>query len=1045
MKGCDRRLGLLETSVLFCLFVAEPTAAQIVPDATLPNNSTVNLQGTRSVIEGGTTAGGNLFHSFREFSVPTGGSAFFNNTGDIQNIFSRVTGGNISNIDGLIRANGIANLFLLNPNGIIFGPNASLNIGGSFLASTANSFKFADGAEFSATNPSAPPLLTINVPIGLQFGTNPGSIVNRSRLTDRNNVPLGLQVPLGQTIALVGGDVLLEGGSLTAPEGRIELGSVADSGLVSLNPTAQGLALDYQGVSTFRDIQLSQGASATANGEGGGSIQVQGRRLTLTDGSQINAATLGAKPGGTVNVRTSESVELTGTSPDGQTATNLGTTTLGTGDGGDVTIQTGRLILRNGAGAGSATALGQGNAGNVSVNASESVELIGTSPNGQNQSLLGAGTFGSTGDAGNVTIQTRRLIVRDGAGVFVGTILGGGNAGNVTVNASESVELIGTSPNGQMASALAAGTVGGTGNAGNVTVQTRQLTVRDGATILARSRASQGDAGNVTVKASESVELIGASTYIFTSTSSVADAASNFTISEIGDAGNVTIETGRLIIRDGASVVANSRGKGNAGNVIVNAFESVELIGTSPDGQNLSSLNVETLGSGDAGNVMIKTGRLILRDGAVVEASTSDGEGNAGNVTVNASESVELIAGSGLVAASFGDGDAGNVKIETGRLILRDGAVVGAVTGGKGNAGTITVNASESVELIGTSPNGQLRSGLFARTVSSGDAGSVTIQTGRLIVQNGAQVDASTILGEGNGGTVAVNASELVELSGNSPNLNSGSGLGTFSIGGGDAGNVTIETGRLILRDGAFIVAGTLLGSGNAGTVTVNASESVELSGTSPNNLLRSGLNAASFNAGNSGDLKITTGQLIVRDGAEINVTSQNVVGINNEALIDVVNNSLGDIDIDIDIGFLNSVAGNLGNPGNINITARDMRLDNQARLSATSDIGQGGNIQVRSRNIQLRNQSQINAAGSLNLPTTEGSIDIQSQSLVLLEGSRIITSANDPRGGSNIAIAPRNDLGLAVFQSLDSIINARGELNIEGDIQPDPPDIPQI
>ena len=173
-------LGLFFSSIL-----TSATSAQITTDGSTDTTLTPTDNGTK--IDKGDRDGDNLFHSFGEFSVPTGSEAFFNNANDIFNIFFRVTGGNISNIDGLIRANGTANLFLINPAGILFGNNARLQIGGSFYGSTADSILFLDGIEFTATDIQRP-FLTINAPIGLRFRDNPEAIVNQS-----NNSALTVQ------------------------------------------------------------------------------------------------------------------------------------------------------------------------------------------------------------------------------------------------------------------------------------------------------------------------------------------------------------------------------------------------------------------------------------------------------------------------------------------------------------------------------------------------------------------------------------------------------------------------------------------------------------------------------------------------------------------------------------------------------------------------------------------------------------------------------------------------------------------------------------
>ncbi|NJR16929.1 MAG: filamentous hemagglutinin N-terminal domain-containing protein [Calothrix sp. CSU_2_0] len=451
------------------------TQAQISADETLGNGSSfvtsnvkIKTGVTSDRIDGGVIKGNNLFHSFREFNVKNGQQVYFANPSGINNILGRVTGNNPSQILGTLGVNGNANLFFINPNGIIFGQNARLDVGGSFIASTASSLKFADGSNFSATAPEKTPLLTVSVPIGLQFAGNPGNILvqGNGRGLRRSETPIldtkdALRVQPNRTLALVGGHVALEGGTLKTAEGRIELGSVAGTGLVSLTPNEKGFSLGYEGISNFGDISFSKATAVDASGIGGGDIQIQARKVTLKEGSQIESTSIEGGRGGKLIVTASELVELSGTTADNPQDNRRFPSSFSTDNRengkipGELTINTQKLILRNG-GRISASNSTDGVGGGITINASDSVELIGTftASGGLRSSGISVQTRGS-GNAGKLTINTQKLQIRDGAELSASTF-SSGNGGDIELNVLDAVELIGTSPNGQLRSKLVA-------------------------------------------------------------------------------------------------------------------------------------------------------------------------------------------------------------------------------------------------------------------------------------------------------------------------------------------------------------------------------------------------------------------------------------------------------------------------------------------------------------------------------------------------------------------------------------------------------------
>jgi filamentous hemagglutinin family protein len=975
MEQVTWRILIAISIPLYALATNNQAQAQISSDGTL--STQVSQSGNIFEITGGVQADRNLFHSFKEFSVHFGSEVFFKNntnTNIISNIISRVTGGSPSNIDGLIRENYGANFILINPSGINFGANAQLQIGGSFLASTASSLKFADGKEFSAIAPQSSSSLTVSVPVGLQFGQNPAAIRVQgsghsltvrdpifSPIT-RNSKATGLQVPSGQTLALVGGDLILEGGTLTAEGGRIELGSVAQ-GLVNLQTLPQGWTLSYESVPNFQNIELRSRALVDASGASGGSIRVQGRNLSVQDGSLVLIQNQGIQPAGAIKVNASEFVTVSGTNADGTIRSSLTNETVGAGRGGDLVISSRQLTVGDGATIVAKT-FSPATGGNVHINASESVQVTGASPiNPSVTSSIVAASFGP-GDSGHNEVSTGRLLTREGGTVAAATF-GRGKGGNLTIKATDSVEIVGGEPN----SLLPSGAIASTFNA--------------------------------------------------------------------GDAGNLSIDTPRLFVRDGGGVIASTLASGSAGNVIINAPELVEVKGTAP-GSAVPSLiassanlvnpsfqqifGLPPLPSGASGNVTINAGQLSVTDGALITAR-NDGSGISGNIRVSAGSilldnegaiTAELGGTTGLGRVTFfspvtvGGSQGGGIEISTQQLVVRDGAAISTATFTNASGGSITINASESVQVSGFSPvNPRLLSFIAPSTFGSGDAGNLTVSTGRLIVSDGARLAAGTF-GSGSGGNLIVNATQSVEVIGAEPSQSAQSLVGVSTLGAGKAGNLTIDAPRLVVRDGGRIDSSTAA-TGAAGNITINAPESVEVRGTVPGtrtpSLVSSGANIENeitrqiFNlppvpSGASGDVTINTSRLIVADGAQVSARNQGA-----------------------------------GNAGTLNIKARSLLLDNQGSLTAATQSGEGGNINLQVEDsLEMRRNSQISAeAGGTG---NGGNITINANALVLLESSDIIANAIRGRGG-NIEIDTQG-----LFRCEDCQISASSNLGLDGVVE---------
>ena len=603
--------------------------AQIIPDGTVGTTGSLTTP-----IEGGRRSSNNLFHSFSQFSIPTGGSAIFNNPLDIQNIFSRVTGNTQSSIDGLVKAQGNANLFLMNPNGILFGPNAKLEIGGSFIGTTANSIKFADGVSFSANNTTINPLLTVSLPIGLQMGQNPGAIEVQGST---------LQVKNDRSLLLAGNDMKIVG-TIDARGGRVDFASISGAGAVGLESDAfQHLTLSVPDATPRGNLQvgadLSTGQSSviTVHNPRGGSIGITAKNFDLLGDTFIYAGVSGvgsaSQRSGNIDINISDRFYSNYAVATSRINRNS------VGNAGDINITAGTVVAVNGAQF-SASNRGRGTGGNINITARDRIDFSGQDKDGYQTSLFSSVRGSAVGNSGQIMLTAPNVSFTNGAALQLITE-GKGNAGTVRINATESIVFqgIGSLPDPDDGTLVRSGIFSnvresGIGNGGNIELNSPNVSIGQGAEI-STSSIGIGDAGNIRISAYSVILNTGSLT----------------AESRSGNQGNIIINaSSNLILRNGSLITTNATGTSSGGNIFISApvivgLENSDLVANAIQGR--------------GGNIQITTKSIFglkyrsqLTPESDITASSEFGVN--GTVRVN---SLGLDPSSGLVKLNSNIGD----------------------------------------------------------------------------------------------------------------------------------------------------------------------------------------------------------------------------------------------------------------------------------------------------------------------------------------------------------------------------------------------------
>lgn len=690
-EPAERLLVLVAAGLLLAL---DPARAEVVIDGTLPGSarevlvpvqSTPELRSIEIPAERGHAVGANLFHSFERFSVAGGEEAvFLPGAAPFERVLARVTGGETSRIDGTVRsAIAGADLFLLNPSGIVLGPGGRLDVDGSVTLSSADHLVLGADGDFRATEPGRS-VFAASEPSAFGFlGERPSPVaIERSRMLVQERTRPEDEASL----SLVGGDLTILGrpdAFVAVPGGRIELVSVASPGVAVRSDSG----VEVSGFAALGTITLAEDANLTSSSvtpsifepgapdvvteRGGGDVLVRGGRLVIDD-AQLSALTGGSRDGGDIDVEVTGDVRIRKRDPGNAAGLFAGTgikTPVGgaiasVGAGGEVSIRARDVTLENGGLVSSTNTSAFGPAGSIEVVASESVRIAGVDPAGERSALIS--NSDGFADAGRITVHAERLELVERGAIVVETRQNG-RGGDVVVRAGRAL----LSGDGRIDSSTR-----GTGSGGNLDVEAREQIRLSGRT--------------------DAEEFSGISTQ--------SQAAGSGRPAARGDSGSIRVAAPLVVLEDGAEISAKALGLGAGGDVRVEAGRELRLTG----GSSISALSVSEK---DAGSISVHAPGRVHLQGSSISASAERAFG--GSIAINGEAVVQGADGRLLalkrpgqapgdlvllqdseITTSVGQGigDGGNVLIDPTFLVLRNSRIA-ARAGGAGDGGNILIVA----------------------------------------------------------------------------------------------------------------------------------------------------------------------------------------------------------------------------------------------------------------------------------------------------------------------------------------------------------------